>query len=143
MLKTMVTQLIERDRIMTTLARAKELRKVADKVVSMSKDGSPKAAERAKTWVRTDREHFKLMTVLAERYESRQGGYTRVVPTGRRMKDGAPMAYIEFIDRPGELRPARPSPNSSTPDMSHLPTSAQAALGWAKPPPTHGPSAKP
>ena len=58
--------------------------------------------------VRTEQEHHKLLTLLAQRYADRAGGYTRVVRTRHRLGDAAPMALVEFVDRPGELRDARP-----------------------------------
>ncbi|WIA19094.1 hypothetical protein OEZ85_003743 [Tetradesmus obliquus] len=122
MLRTMVTQLLEHERIQTTLPKAKELRKVADRVVTYAKKGNKTGAVLAGAVVRTERELHKLMTVMAERYKQRQGGYTRVVQLGRRQHDAAPMAYIEYVDRPGELRPAQP------PQESHMQRAAQAAL---------------
>lgn len=74
--------------------------------------------------VRTDREMHKLFTTMALRYKDREGGYTRVVKTGFRERDSAPMAFIEFVDHAGELRPARPTKNASP----FLPFSVQAYL---------------
>ncbi|GBF93979.1 50S ribosomal protein L17 [Raphidocelis subcapitata] len=108
MLRTMVTQLIEHERIQTTLARAKELRRLADRVVTYAKKGDRPARIEAGAVVRTDRELHKLFTTLAERYAGRAGGYTRVLQCGVRRHDAAPLAFIEFVDREGELRPARP-----------------------------------
>ena len=113
MLRTMVTQLIEHERIHTTLAKAKELRRVADKVVTLGKKGTLLARRQAGAIVRTDSMVQKLFTELAERYKTRKGGYTRLLQTGPRMNmkgegDAARMAYIEYVDREGELRPARP-----------------------------------
>lgn len=122
MLRTMVTQLIQHERIQTTVAKAKELRKVADRVVTYAKKGDIHGQRLAASIVRTEREQHKLLTQLAERYRERQGGYTRIVQLGRRQHDAAQMAFIEYVDRPGELRAARP------PNTSHLPLAAQAVL---------------
>eukprot|EP00878_Enallax_costatus_P009336 GHUV01009758.1.p1 GENE.GHUV01009758.1~~GHUV01009758.1.p1 ORF type:complete len:157 (+),score=50.04 GHUV01009758.1:237-707(+) len=122
MLRTMVTQLIELERIKTTLPKAKELRKVADRVVTYAKRGDKGSLVLASGIVRTERELHKLFTVMAERYAQRDGGYTRVIQIGRRRHDAAPMAFIEYVDRPDELRPARPPPGTL------LPLSARAAL---------------
>jgi large subunit ribosomal protein L17 len=132
---TMVTQLIEHERITTTLARAKQLRKLADRVVTYAKKGDRPARAEAAAVVRTDRELHKLFTTLAGRYADRAGGYTRVLRCGTRRHDAAPMAFIEFVDRAGELRPARP-PASASQQLqqqqqgawSHLPLSARSFL---------------
>ena len=78
--------------------------------------------------IRTDRELHKLFTTMALRYKDREGGYTRVVKTGFRDRDAAPMAFIELVDRVGELRPAQ-SPKNPTP---FLPFSVQAYLQHQK-----------
>ena len=109
MMRTMVTQLIEHERIQTTVARAKELRRVADRVVTFAKKGTLTARRRAAAVVRTDAMVQKLFTEFAERYRERAGGFTRVLQTGQRKSDSAKMAYIEYVDREGELRPARPA----------------------------------
>jgi large subunit ribosomal protein L17 len=138
----MVTQLIEHERIQTTLARAKQLRRLADRVVTYAKKGDRAARIEAGAVVRTDRELHKLFTTLAERYAGRAGGYTRVLQCGLRRHDAAPMAFIEFVDRAGELRPARPGfaqqqqqqqlqqqqPYQQQRSYSHLPTAARVFL---------------
>lgn len=108
MLRTMVTQLIFHERIETTVPKAKELRQVADKMVTLGKEGSLLARRRAAAVLRGDLELHKLFTILAERYKDRAGGYTRVLRTRIRQGDAAPMAFIEFVDRPNELRESKP-----------------------------------
>lgn len=108
MLRTMVTQLIEHQRIETTVAKAKELRKLADKVVTYAKKGTLLAKRQAGAIVRTELMLQKLFTELADRYKTRAGGYTRVLQTKQRLSDSAKMAIIEYVDRKGELRPSRP-----------------------------------
>lgn len=108
MLRTMVTQLIYHERIETTVPKAKELRQVADKMVTLGKEGSLLARRRAAAVLRGDFELHKLFTELAERYKERAGGYTRVLRTRIRQGDAAAMAFIEFVDRPNELREPKP-----------------------------------
>ncbi|KAJ6377992.1 hypothetical protein OIU78_028262 [Salix suchowensis] len=119
MLRTLVSQLIKHDRIETTVAkgmiffllyiyRAKEIRRLADNMVQLGKEGSLCAARRAGAFVRGDAVIHKLFSELAYRYKDRAGGYTRMLRTRIRVGDAAPMAYIEFIDRENELRQSKP-----------------------------------
>jgi large subunit ribosomal protein L17 len=89
-------------------AQAKEVRKIADHMVTLGKNGSLAARRRAASVVRGEGTLSKLFSEFAVRYAARAGGYTRVLQTRRRVGDGAHMAYVEYIDRPGELRPAMP-----------------------------------
>lgn len=104
----MVTSLIKHERIETTITRAKELRRWADRAVTWGKKGGLSERRRALGFVREKDAVDKLFSTLAERYRHREGGYTRVVRTRIRSADAAPLAFIEFVDREGELRPARP-----------------------------------
>jgi large subunit ribosomal protein L17 len=90
-------------------------------MVTLGKDGTLAARRRAAAVVRGDVQLKKLFSELATRYAARAGGYTRVLQTRRRMGDGAQMALVEYIDRPGEMRPAMPP----TPD-------AAPAAAWAR-----------
>ncbi|GLD95619.1 hypothetical protein PINS_up004296 [Pythium insidiosum] len=108
MLRTQVTQLIEHERIRTTLPKAKELRRVADQVVTLGKQGDLSSRKRAEGLLRTPEAVNKLFEVLAPRYAAREGGYTRVVKADFRKGDGAEMAVIEYVDREGEIRKAKP-----------------------------------
>ena len=109
LMRNMVTSLIKHERIVTTHAKAKELRKVADKVVGYGKDGSLHARQRANRIIREKHMLTKLFEVIGPRYADRNGGYTRVMKLSKRRKgDGSYMAAIEYVDRPGEIRAARP-----------------------------------
>jgi len=108
MLRTMVSQLIQHERIRTTVPKAKELRKLADKVVTYAKTDTPRSRDKIKLIVRGDLNVHKLMTLFKERYAERAGGYCRILRTHNRRGDNAEMALIEYIDRPGELKPPRP-----------------------------------
>lgn len=109
LLRNLVSSLVEHERIETTVPRAKELRKLADRVVTIGKGDSPRVAkQRLGAVLRTPLQVHKAMTELAHRYAERCGGYTRVLRSHTRKGDGAPMAFVEFVDRDGEIRPARP-----------------------------------
>ncbi|KGN48368.1 uncharacterized protein LOC101221792 [Cucumis sativus] len=119
MLRTMVSQLVKHERIETTVAKAKEVRRLADNMVQLGKEGTLSAARRAAGFVRGDAVLHKLFTELAYRYKDRTGGYTRFLRTRIRVGDAAPMAYIEFIDRENELRQSKP-PNPPPPQRPPL-----------------------
>lgn len=108
MLRNMVTDLFKHERIETTVTRAKALKRVAEQAITWGKSGNHSSFVRALGFVRTPEMVDKVFQDLATRYKHRPGGYTRVVRTRSRYGDNAPMAYVELVDRPGELRPARP-----------------------------------
>lgn len=87
-------------------------------MVSLGKQGTLAARRRAAAVVRGDAELRKLFSELAARYSARAGGYTRVLPTRRRVGDGAVMAFVEYVDRPGELRPAMPPSPGDAADLA-------------------------
>lgn len=99
MLRNMVTSLIRHERIQTTTPKAKELKRFADKVITLAKKGSPHARRIAHREVRDVEALNKLFDTLAGRYEARPGGYTRVIRIGRRAGDAADMSVIELVDR--------------------------------------------
>ena len=105
----MVSSLIEKERIVTTEAKAKELKHLAEKMVTLAKKQDLCNLRQAKKVVRGDWNLTKLFDVLGPRYKYRDGGYTRIMKLSRNRKgDNAPMAVIEYVDRPGEIRAARP-----------------------------------
>ncbi len=95
----MAVALITHEQIKTTLPKAKDLRSVADKMVSLGKKGTLAARRQAVAYLRDEAAAKKLFDVLAERYKERPGGYTRVLKAGFRHGDSAPMAIIELVDR--------------------------------------------
>mmetsp|Transcript_28300 Transcript_28300/g.28595 ORF Transcript_28300/g.28595 Transcript_28300/m.28595 type:complete len:134 (+) Transcript_28300:188-589(+) len=109
MLRNMVTSLIYHERIMTTTPKAKELRRVAEKMVTHAKIGNLHHRRLAGAVVREPAALVKLFGILGPRYANRPGGYTRVMKLQLpRRGDSADMSYIEFVDREGELRSAKP-----------------------------------
>ena len=110
MLRNMVTSLIYHERIMTTTPRAKELRRVAEKMIQHAKIGTMHHRRIAGGFVQTLPALTKLFEILGPRYMNRPGGYTRIMKLALpRRGDSADMSYIEFVDRQGELRTARPA----------------------------------
>jgi large subunit ribosomal protein L17 len=97
MLRTMVTSLLKYEKIKTTDTKAKELKKVAEKMISLGKRGDLHARRQAAAVVRERDVVGKLFGELSVRYRDRSGGYTRIVKTGYRVGDNAPMSIIEFI----------------------------------------------
>jgi len=107
LIRNMITSLVTHDRIRTTLAKAKELRRHAEKVVTWAKQGESQHHSLVHGFLKSPLAVSKLFKEIAPRYEERSGGYSRVLRAGFRRGDRAPMAILEFVDRPGELRPAR------------------------------------
>ena len=91
--------LIKHEQILTTVAKAKELRPYIEKLITLAKKGGLANRRLAHARLQDDTQLKKLFDVLAERYASRNGGYTRVIKAGIRMSDASPMAVIEFVDR--------------------------------------------
>ncbi|WP_428697509.1 50S ribosomal protein L17 [Stappia sp.] len=99
MFANMSASLIEHEQIVTTLPKAKELRPIVEKLVSLGKRGDLHARRQAIAQIRDVVLVRKLFDTLAERYKGRNGGYTRVLKAGFRYGDNAPLAVIEFVDR--------------------------------------------
>jgi large subunit ribosomal protein L17 len=106
--RNMVTALIRRERIRTTLAKAKELRSHVEKTITLGKKGTLHAKRLARKVVVEKEAFSKLFGLLSERYAARSGGYTRIIKIGNRRGDDAPMAFIELVDREGEAQAAKP-----------------------------------
>lgn len=99
MFASLAAALIKHEQIKTTLPKAKDLRPIVEKLVTLGKKGGLHNRRLAFAMLRDDVMVAKLFTTLAERYGKRPGGYTRVLKAGFRYGDAAPMAVIEFIDR--------------------------------------------
>jgi large subunit ribosomal protein L17 len=99
MFANMAAALIKHEQIVTTLPKAKDLRPIVEKLITLGKRGDLHARRRAIAEIRDVPMVKKLFDVLAPRYKDRNGGYTRVVKAGFRYGDNAPVAVIEFVDR--------------------------------------------
>ncbi len=107
MLRNMVTSLIEHERIVTTIPKAKEARKMAEKVITLGKKGGLHNVRLAQRIVKDRKLLQKLFGELKTRYASRPGGYTRIMRGGFRKGDAADIAILELMDRP-DAAPAAP-----------------------------------
>ena len=96
--------LLKHEQIKTTLPKAKDLRPIAEKLITLGKRGDLHARRQAIAFLRDEKIVGKLFAGLAERYKERNGGYTRVLKAGFRYGDAAPMAVIELVDRDPEAK---------------------------------------
>ena len=96
--RNMVTSLLEHEKIQTTDAKAKELRGIAERMITLGKRGDLHARRQALAFIRNDEVTAKLFDELADRYRERPGGYTRVIKIGNRAGDAAPQAIVELVD---------------------------------------------
>ncbi|MCD7061203.1 50S ribosomal protein L17 [Pelagibacterium xiamenense] len=104
MFKNMSAALIKHEQIVTTLPKAKDLRPIVEKLITLGKRGDLHARRQAVAQIGDEAMAKKLFEVLGPRYKDRNGGYTRVLKAGFRHGDNAPMAVIEFVDRDVEAR---------------------------------------
>jgi large subunit ribosomal protein L17 len=119
--RNMSQALIKHEQIVTTLPKAKELRPVVERLITLAKRGDLHARRLAFARLRDNAMVTKLFDVLGPRYEERQGGYTRIIKAGYRYGDSAAMAVIEFVDRDEDARG-----QDSGPVMVDEDTSAEA-----------------
>jgi large subunit ribosomal protein L17 len=99
MLRNMTVSLLRHEAIKTTLPKAKELRPIVEKLVTLAKRGDLHARRQAAAQLKQDQYVERLFAILGPRYKDRQGGYVRILKAGFRYGDMAPMAIIEFVDR--------------------------------------------
>lgn len=103
MLRNLITQLLEHEQVQTTQAKAKEARQWAEKMITLAKRGDLHARRQTLRVVRSKKAMAKLFGELRERYQNRPGGYTRIIPLGFRVGDGAPLTLLELVGRPEKL----------------------------------------
>ena len=103
MMRNLVTSLLEHERVETTRAKAKEVRQWAEQIITLAKRGDLHARRQSLALVRSKKVVAKLFGELRERYLERPGGYTRIIPLGLRLGDGAPLSIIEMVGRPEKL----------------------------------------
>jgi large subunit ribosomal protein L17 len=108
MLRNMVTSVIKHESIRTTDCKAKELRKLAERMITLGKRGDLHARRQALSVVRDKSLVGKLFGELSERYRTREGGYTRIIKVGYRFGDNAPVSILEFIPDEKKKEKAKP-----------------------------------
>ena len=99
MFMNMSNSLIKHEQITTTLAKAKEIRRFVEKIITLGKKGDLLSRRKTISILQDQKMSKKVFDVLAERYKDRSGGYTRIIKLGNRFGDNAPTAVIEFVDR--------------------------------------------
>lgn len=104
MFRNMVTSLIVHGRVVTTDAKAKELRRYADRMITLGKKRTLAARRRARRFVRTDEALSRLFDEVAPRFANRAGGYTRIIKTAHRRGDAAPQSIVELTETGGAVQ---------------------------------------
>ena len=107
LLRNMVTSLLEHERIETTDVKAKEVRRLADRMITLGKRGTLHARRQALSVIRKREITAKVFDDLAERFRSRPGGYTRVLKVRRRTGDAAPLSIVELVEGPPPPEPEK------------------------------------
>jgi len=98
MYRNLVTDLLNYERIKTTEAKAKEVRGLTEKMITLGKEGGLHSRRQALSFIMDKKVTDKLFTDLAPRYTERPGGYTRIIKLGPRLGDGAPMVQLELVE---------------------------------------------
>ena len=125
MMRNMVTSFLEHEKITTTDTRAKELRKVIDRMVTLGKRGDLHARRQALQVVRSNQVVSKLFEMIAPRYADRPGGYTRIIRLANRQGDNAPMVIIELVEEEFTAKPKKTAP---APEVVVAPAPVVAAV---------------
>tara|TARA_B100001063_G_C16683812_1_gene513278 strand:- start:37 stop:477 length:441 start_codon:yes stop_codon:yes gene_type:complete len=125
--KNMAQAIIKHEQIITTLPKAKTMKPIVDKLITLAKKGSLHARRQAFSKLRDDKMVTKLFGTLASRYADRTGGYTRVLKAGFRYGDSAAMAVIELVDRDEDARGKDSGPVQNTTENTEEPKEAVAS----------------
>ncbi len=125
MFMNMSNALIKHEQITTTLAKAKELKRFVEKIITLGKKANLVSRRKAQSILQDQKITRKVFDVLAERYKKRSGGYTRIIKLGNRFGDNAPTAVIEFVDRDESAKGLDSGPvieKKSTEEVEEQPT---------------------
>ena len=136
MFRNMVTSFLDHEKITTTDAKAKELRSIAEKMITLGKKGDLHAMRQAAAYIRDKKVVTKLFATIAPRYKERSGGYTRIIKLGIRPGDNAPLSIIELVEeelnvksdaKPAKKAPAKKSAPKAAADVAAEVPQAEAA----------------
>ena len=133
--KNMATSLLKHEIIRTTLPKAKELRKIAEPLITLGRESSVHNQRLAFSRLRDREIVTKLFGEIGPRYSKRNGGYTRILKCGFRKGDNAPMAYIELVDRPIEVKAEEVKAEEAKPKEAKPKEVKDVAVKVAKPKP--------
>lgn len=142
MMRNMVTSLLEHDRITTTDARAKELRKIADQMITLGKRGDLHARRQASSIIRDRKVVTKLFERLGPRYSERPGGYTRIIKLGQRPGDNASLSLIELVEEEFTSKPGKKTAPAKAAAPAKAQAPAEAAAEAGVPPEQFSPAAE-
>jgi len=131
LLRNMMNALVRSERIETTIAKAKEVRRLADKLITLGKKDTTHARRRAFSMLSDKKNTQKIFATLASRFAGREGGYTRIVRTGYRAGDGSELAILEYL--PAEEKPVKAKKGKKKKKTETAKTGARATE-TAKPP---------
>jgi large subunit ribosomal protein L17 len=125
MFRNMVTSFLNHEKITTTDAKAKELRSIAEKMITLGKRGDLHAMRQAASYLRDKKVVTKLFTTIAPRYAERAGGYTRIIKLGIRPGDNAPLSIIELVEEQVEKKAPKKPATKKTASKAAAPKEAQ------------------
>jgi len=131
MFRNLVTSFLNHEKITTTDAKAKEIRSVAEKMITLGKRGDLHSLRQAASYIREKSVVTKLFTTIAPRYKDRPGGYTRIVKLGIRQGDAAPVSLIELVEE--EMKPQKVSKKPVRAVTAQKVTPAAAPVAVAEP----------
>jgi large subunit ribosomal protein L17 len=112
-MRNLVTSLFDHERLETTSAKAKELRQMAEKMITLAKKNDLHSRRQASAVIRSKDVVAKLFSDLRERFQDRPGGYIRIIPKGMRLGDAAPVSIIELLGRPEKIKKAKKSKSAA------------------------------
>ena len=135
LVRSLVRALFRYERIVTTLPKAKEAQRTAERLITRAKDGSLDARRRVVAWLQDEGITRAVFSEISPRFHERAGGYTRIVRAGYRQGDGAPMAVLELTERKPEAPPVSRGRKEGPPPPPKAPSSEGPPAGGKPPPP--------